>query len=252
MTLVNGVLGPIDSRTLGVTLMHEHVCSASAGIWQTWPELLGGREPFINRAAGILEQARREAGIQTFVDVTPIDLGRDVPLMQEVAQRSGMQIVACTGHWLDVSRTMAARSIEELASLFTREIEEGIEFTQVRAGIIKVANDIEGITEAGEKILRAAARTHRRTGVPISTHTHAASEIGNRQADIFESEGVELHRVYIGHSNDSTDVAYLSGLMDRGCWLGLDRYPGGRVSGPKWEGAPPSSSAYSISVTPSR
>jgi phosphotriesterase-related protein len=235
MALVNGVLGPIDSADLGLTLMHEHVFSASAGIWQSWPELLGGREHFVAYAADILERARTEAGVRTFVDVTPIDLGRDIPIMREVAERSGVQIIPCTGHWLDVSRTIAARSIDELAALFTREIEAGIDGTQVRAGIIKVANDIEGVTEAGEKLLRAAARTHLRTGVPISTHTHATSEIGSRQADIFESEGVDLRRVYIGHSNDSTKIAYLSGLLDRGCWLGLDRYPGGRVSGPKWE-----------------
>jgi phosphotriesterase-related protein len=235
MALLNGTLGPIDSADLGLTLMHEHVFSASAGIWQSWPELLGGRQQFIEYAAGILQRARTEAGVRTFVDVTPIDLGRDVPIMQEVAERSGVQIIACTGHWLDVSRSMAARSIDELIAWFTREIEAGVDGTEVRAGIIKVANDVEGITEAGEKLLRAAARTHLHTGVPISTHTHAASEIGNRQADIFESEGVDLRRVYIGHSNDSTNITYLTGLMDRGCWLGLDRYPGGRVSGPKWE-----------------
>jgi phosphotriesterase-related protein len=45
-----------------------------------------------------------------------------------------------------------------------------------------------------------------------------------------------LNRAYIGHSNDDTDLDYLLGLLDKGVWLGLDRYPGGRVPGtPKWE-----------------
>lgn len=235
MASVNGVLGSIDAKDLGLTLMHEHICATSAGIWRAWPELLGGRDAFVERCVGILKQAQTEAGVRTFVDVTPIDLGRDIRLMQEVARRSGMQIIPCTGHWLDISRSVASRTADELATYFTREIEDGIEGTAVRAGVIKVANDVEGVTEVGEKLLRAAARAHRRTGVPISTHTHAPSRVGARQADIFDEEGVDLRRVYVGHSNDTTDLDYLTGLMRRGCWLGLDRYPGGRVSGPKWE-----------------
>jgi phosphotriesterase-related protein len=234
MASVNGVLGRIDTQDLVLTLMHEHICAASAGILRAWPELLGGREALIEHCAGILQQARAEAGVRTIVDVTPLDLGRDIQLMQEVARRSGVQVIACTGHWLDISRSIASRTVDELAAFFIREIEDGIEGTDVRAGIIKVANDVEGVTEVGEKLLRAVARAHRRTHVPISTHTHAPSRIGSRQADIFEDEGVDLRRVYVGHSNDSTDLDYLSSLMRRGCWLGLDRYPGGRVAGPKW------------------
>jgi len=42
MTKINSVLGPIDSKDLGFTLMHEHVLSAFAGIYQNYPEFLGG------------------------------------------------------------------------------------------------------------------------------------------------------------------------------------------------------------------
>jgi predicted metal-dependent phosphotriesterase family hydrolase len=44
MSTINGVLGPLDTADLGFTLMHEHVAGASAGFWQVWPELFGGRE----------------------------------------------------------------------------------------------------------------------------------------------------------------------------------------------------------------
>ena len=36
-------------------------------------------------------------GVATFVDPCPMDLGRDVEFMAEVAQRSGMQIICATG-----------------------------------------------------------------------------------------------------------------------------------------------------------
>ena len=78
--------------------------------------------------------------------------------------------------------------------------------TGVKAGIIKCATDEPGVTPDVERILRAAAKAHRATGVPISTHTHAASEVGLKQQDVFESEGVDLSRVVIGHSGDTEDT----------------------------------------------
>jgi phosphotriesterase-related protein len=215
--------------------MHEHLCCTSPGIWQVWPELLGGRERVIERCTEILKQARDEADVRSFVDLTTFDLGRDIRLIQEVARGSGVHIIVCTGHHMDPNRTVAARDVDELVEWFVREIESGIEGTDVRAGIIKVANDVEGVPEQGERFLRAAARAHRRTRVPISTHSYAPGEVGTQQVRTFEQEGVDLHRVCIGHSNDSTDLDYLTGLLDRGCWLGMDRFPGGRTFGPNWE-----------------
>jgi predicted metal-dependent phosphotriesterase family hydrolase len=47
---------------------------------------------------------------------------------------------------------------------------------------------------------------------------------------------VDLNPVYIGHSNDDTDLGYLLGLLEKGVWLGMDRYPGARIPGtPDWE-----------------
>jgi phosphotriesterase-related protein len=75
-----------------------------------------------------------------------------------------------------------------------------------------------------ERVLRASAKAHRATGVPISTHTHAASEVGLKQQDIFESEGVDLSRIVIGHSGDTEDTDYLEKLCGRGSFIGMDRF----------------------------
>jgi phosphotriesterase-related protein len=108
-----------------------------------------------------------------------------------------------------------------------REIEEGIEGTGIKAGIIKVASDRGGVTPPQEVILRAAARAQHRTGIPISIHTWSPDRVGEQQVRILQEEGVELNRVYIGHSNDDTDLDYLLGLLDKSVWLRMDRYPGG-------------------------
>jgi phosphotriesterase-related protein len=214
--------------------MHEHLCSTSPGFWQAWPGLFGGREAYVEKCVGILKQAKQE-GVETFVDVTTFDLGRDIRLIREVAEKSGVNIIACTGHWIDPSRSMNARSVEELTEFFTMEIQQGIEGTDIKAGIIKVANDEPGVTEFGEKVLRAAARTHKTTGVPITTHSHAKLRLGEPAAKIFEEEGVEPSRVTIGHSDDTDSMGYLTGLLKRGYWLDMDRLPFGVFFPPTFE-----------------
>ena len=65
---------------------------------------------------------------------------------------------------------------------------------------------------------------HRQTGVPISTHTHARKRVGLDQQRVFREEGVDLTRVVIGHSGDTTDLDYLEELIAAGSYLGMDRF----------------------------
>ncbi len=99
--------------------------------------------------------------------------------------------------------------------MFVRDITDGIADTGVKAGILKCATDEPGVTPGVERVLRAVAQAHRATGVPISTHTHARTRRGLEQQRIFAEEGVDLSRVVIGHSGDTTDLDYLEAVMAR-------------------------------------
>ena len=233
MAAVNSVLGPIDSSEMGFTLAHEHVGTNAAGLRHTYPEFID-RSGIVEQATAALKEAYNE-GLRTMVDLSPFDLGRDVQAMQEVSRGSGVNILCCTGNHLAVPRPFGDVSPDVIAPFYIREIEEGIEETGIKAAIIKVASDRGGITPPQEVVLRAAARTHNQTGTPISTHTWSPDRVGEQQVKILEEEGVDLSRVYIGHSNDDFDLDYLLGLLDKGVWLGLDRYPGGRAGTPNWE-----------------
>jgi phosphotriesterase-related protein len=233
MPTVNTVLGPVQTTDLGFTLIHEHVGTNAAGLRHTYPEFID-REGLLEQSATAMQEAYRE-GVRTIVEVSTFDLGRDINLIQEVSRRSGIQIIAATGNHLAVPRPFGEVSPDVIAPLYIKEIEEGIEGTGIKAGIIKVASDRGGITPPQEVILRAAARTHHHTGLPISTHTWSPDRVGEQQVRILEEEGVDLSRVYIGHSNDDTDLDYLLGLLQKGVWLGMDRYPGGHRPGtPDW------------------
>ena len=61
-------------------------------------------------------------------------------------------------------------------------------------------------------------------------HSYPTGHVAKRQIEIFREEGVDLGQVKIDHCNDTTDTEYLEWILDQGCFLGLDRYPGRFVS----------------------
>ena len=78
------------------------------------------------------------------------------------------------------------------------------------------------MTPAEDKVFKAAARASKATGIPIETHTNSRRRAGEKQAEIFEAEGVSPARVSLGHSDDTDDMNYLIGLAKRGYTLGMD------------------------------
>jgi len=232
MATVETVLGPVDANQLGWTLSHEHVLVGMGEDNHHYPWMFNWEA---SRANAIAELSEAKAGgIDTIIDLTTPDLGRDVDFVRDVSRASGMQVVMATGIWRDVPRSFWTRDIDEIADIFVREIEVGINDTGVKAGCIKVANDMGGVTPEGERILRGAARACKRTGCPISTHQWAPEKVGQRQLEIFIEEGAPLDRVAIGHSADTTDADYLEGLLKAGVFLSMDRYPGA-AGRPNWQ-----------------
>ncbi|HVX17208.1 MAG TPA: hypothetical protein VHA73_04175 [Acidimicrobiales bacterium] len=230
MTEIQTVRGPIDSATIGVTLMHEHVFVLNSEFLENdpnWDEEA--------RVADAIEQLGvfREIGVDTIVDPTCIGLGRYIPRIQRIAEQVDVQIVAATGIYTygDMpfyfhfrSAALTGGDHDPIVDYFVKDITEGIAGTGVKAGIIKCATEENGVTPAIERVLRAVAGAHRRTGVPITTHTHAGTERGLDQQRIFLEEGVDLRNVVIGHSGDTADLDYLMKLMDAGSTIGMDRF----------------------------
>jgi len=228
MAKINTVLGAIDSKDMGFTLSHEHMISAFTGIYKDFPSLLGSGD-LMDRVVADLKQAK-DGGVNTIVDATTPDLGRDIEFIAEASKRSGVNIIVTSGWWLEIPGFLRSVSSDQLADQFVREIEDGISGTKIKAGVLKSASDMNGVKPEEEVILRAVARAHKRTGVPIMLHSYPAGQVGRQQINILKQEGVDLHRVKIDHSNDTADVEYLSWLCDQGCFLGLDRYPGRGVT----------------------
>ncbi|MBE0608111.1 MAG: phosphotriesterase-related protein [Dehalococcoidia bacterium] len=232
MSTIETALGPIDAARLGVVLSHEHVLVSMGEDNHHYPWRYDWDATRANAIRELTEA--NQGGIDTLIDLTTPDLGRDVEYVRDVSRASGMNVVVATGIWRDIPRSFWTRDIDEIADIFVREIEVGIGDSGIKAGCIKVANDMGGVSPEGERILRGAARALKRTGCPISTHHWAPEEVGRRQVDVFQDEGAPMDRIAIGHSADTTDVAYLEELLKTGVYLSMDRYPGA-AGRPNWE-----------------
>ena len=227
MTTVNSVLGSIDVRDIGFTLMHEHVLLGFARVYEDYSELLGDNP--LERVVNELKKAK-DGGVDTIVDATTTDLGRNVNFVAEASRLSGVNIIAVSGWWLEEPRFFQGASIEQLTEIFVREVTDGIAGTGIKAGILKAASDYGDVTPQAQIILRAVGRAHLKTGVPIMLHSYSPGQVGRQQLAILQEEGVNPRGIKLDHSNDTTDVEYLTWLLEQGCYLGLDRYPGGATS----------------------
>jgi phosphotriesterase-related protein len=222
MAKINGVLGELDTAELGFTLMHEHVLVVGWSMRQAFPWWLD-RAAHVKHAVAEA-RAARERGVRTIVDLTPINLGRDIDVIREVAEKAGVQIVAATGFYWTEEPWFQGWEADQLVEFLLPDITRGIQGTNVKAGIIKAATDHLGVTPLNRKLLQVAARLHRATGVPVSTHTDVHTHTGLAQQDVFAAEGVDLRRVVIGHCGDTEDVAHLEQILHRGSFIGMDRF----------------------------
>lgn len=236
MATVETVRGPVDTSSLGTTLMHEHVFAVSTehlqnyGIGRWWDEE--------HRVTDAITRLRSVAaqGVRTFVDPTVMGLGRYIPRIQRInAEVPDLNIIVATGYYGYVEAPMpfflrAPGGIlddggpDPLALEFVRDLTVGIADTGVKAAFLKCAVEHPEVAPGVERVARAVAYAHLQTGAPITVHTNALEQTGGWALTLFQSLGVDPAKVVIGHSGDSGDLDYLTSLADTGAILGMDRF----------------------------
>lgn len=226
MTDVQTTAGPVPAADLGRTLGHEHVQIVSESLAAQFPRVYDAEASFAQAVERL--QAVKAHGVQAIVDPTVMDLGRDIRFIARVAEATGLHIVPATGvygvMYRFLPRYFTALEPDALADLFVADIETGIQGTEIKAAFLKCAVDEPGIVDDVEKILRAIARAHQRTGAPIMAHSHPGSGRGLEICDLFADEGVDLGRVQIAHTGDTDDLDYIERVLERGVFIGVDRY----------------------------
>lgn len=230
MADVQTVTGPIDSSELGRTYAHEHVFVLGEEHrlnYQDWDEAA-----MVEKAVADLTELKG-LGIDTIMDPTVLGLGRYIPRIQEIARRIDLRIIAATGlytyneipfqfHYTGPG--LLFDQPEPLTEMFVKDLTEGIADTGVRAAFLKCAIEEQGLTPGVERVMRAVGQAHVRTGAPITVHTNPHTRSGLEAQRVLREEGVDLAKVVIGHSGDSTDLDYLKEVADAGSILGMDRF----------------------------
>jgi phosphotriesterase-related protein len=230
MPPINTVLGTITPGQVGTTLMHEHMVLAFPG----WENDSLSLHFDLMEMADVCSQTLgkvKEYGVKTVVDATPAELYRNVELDKIVSERTGLNIICATGAYTEFGgvpsyfrfRGELMDIVTELYESFMQELTVGIGKTGVKAGVIKVATGKGSISSYEERVLRAAARAQKETGVPILTHTEAGT-MGPEQVDILVGEGVNPKKIVVGHMCGNSDMQYQLDVISKGAYTGFDRW----------------------------
>lgn len=230
MKFVNCVSESKASNQLGRTLMHEHFLFGYCGF--QGDATLGGfnEEAYTDACIQAVKDARAY-GIETIVDATTNECGRNVRFLKKISDMTGMNIICSTGYYFQAESSYAywnfrkgfADIEQEIYELMLTEVTKGIEGTDIKAGVIKLASSLNEITPMEEHFFKAAARVQRDTGVVIITHTQQGT-MGPEQADLLISNGASPDKIAIGHMCGSTNIAYHEEVLKKGVYVNLDRF----------------------------
>ena len=232
--MIRTVLGDIIPEALGFTLCHEHLFGRP-------PPEFAEADLCLNDEASALRELQdfKEAGGAAVVEMTTPDYGRSAAVLGRLSQRSGVHIVAATGFNKAkfADRYASCLTEDALVAWMVKEVSEGVEEPPAfvadflaegsrkaaRVGLIKASSSLGGPTKDEEKVMRAAARAHKTTGAPVSTHTEKATW-ALEQATFLTEHGVSPKKLLIGHLDFNPDLAYLSEIASLGVYLGLDQF----------------------------
>lgn len=243
------VLGPLEARELGLTLVHEHLLFDFRAYWEP-PDAAGDTalaeqnlaiehlgklryNPFLfkdNLLHGDVRLAIDEVsaftayGGKTVVDPTNASLGRDPRALCKISRRTGLHIVMGAGYYTEIALgSRFTRSIDDLCDELIRELERGVGETGVRAGLIGEIGTSSPLTSNETRSLQAATRAQAHTGAPLMVHLDGWGREGHRVLDIVAGEGGDLSRTILCHMNPSCeDSAYQISLAERGAYVEYD------------------------------
>lgn len=216
--MIRTVLGDIAPESLGITMCHEHLSMDLSGV--------RGDEDSTFRDSNLLlpELERMTAyGVNAVVEVSTIDMGRDVLALREYAVSTGLHIIASTGFYLQAYHPafLADAGAEEIARIFITELTQGIGETGIRAGLVgEVATGRGAMTPEEENVLHAAALASASTGCAVSTHCDMGT-LGLEQARLL-GRHMKAENAILGHLDLVDDTEYHKRVLDEGVNIAFD------------------------------
>ncbi|MBI5952292.1 MAG: phosphotriesterase-related protein [Chloroflexi bacterium] len=218
---IRTILGDISPSELGVTTCHEHL------IWSV-PEPYADEDPdlgFDSIPAAVAElRYFKTAGGSALVEMTTAEIGRCPVEMRQIAEASGLHVIAATGHHKEKfsAASLAGKSVDEIADGIITDITLGMSGTNIKAGVIKAASSQNTATNSERRVIHAVGLAHKATGAPVSTHTEAGT-FAVEQAKLLNEAGVPFEHTLIGHLDRGLPRETYLALARLGVYLGFDQ-----------------------------
>lgn len=219
--IIRTVKGDVAADSLGLVLPHEHLFVDLRGPLvegygvadpeAVWPVM----KPYLDAIEAI--------GVTAFVDCAPMGVGRNIGVLRYLAERTPIHIIAPTGVYKEgfIPADLLDVSAEYLTDLWVRELAEGMDGTDSKAGFIKVALVDNGPTEIEIRNLKAAAAASLQTGAVVASHT-IGGKAARQEMDILEGVGLDLRRFIWVHAHTEPDGAVHIEAAKRGAWVEFD------------------------------
>ena len=211
-------------KDLGITLMHEHVLVDFIGADKIGP----GRYDPEEAAQAALPRLRQiqKLGCRTFVECTPAYLGRDPRLLRRLSRETGLRILSNTGYYgAQAGKFLPAHArsetAQQLAARWIAEWEQGIEGTGIRPGLLKTSVNRAPLPEMDARLIRAAALTHKATGLTLASHTGEGAA-ALEELDMLQAERVPADAFIWVHAQSEKDGAFHVRAAERGAWVEFD------------------------------
>jgi phosphotriesterase-related protein len=219
--IIQTVKGNIPADLLGLILPHEHLFVDLRG-----PLAPGYAQADLEVVVRVIQPylaAIEAAGVTAFVDCAPVGVGRNVAVLRRLAESTPIHIIAPTGRYREglIPTELIGLSAAELAEIWFRELTEGMEGTDSRAGFIKIAMSDDGPTPLEITSLKAAVLASRRTGAVVASHTIGGA-VARREMDILEAEGHDMRRFIWVHAHTEPNTAIHIEAARRGVWVEFD------------------------------
>ena len=217
------VRGKIRPSEMGLSLTHEHVLvdmeTGASG------EFLWDREAVKKVVLPYLNEAKTH-GCQAFFDFTPSYVGKDVRLLGELADATGLHIITNTGYYganknKHIPEHAYKESAQQLAARWIQDFREGMQGTKIKPGFIKTAVAKGPLSTFHQKLVKAAALTHLKTGLTIASHTGPGVP-ALQQIKLLRELGVSPTAFVWTHAQNEEDRSMHIQAASHGAWISLD------------------------------
>lgn len=201
-------------------MAHEHITAFGPNV-----ATMAVRQKLTELVVPQLQRLREQFGCNTLVECTCVpSYGRDPETYAMVARQAGFHVIASTGFYCRLHNPywMQHASIQQLVTYWQEEVENGMDGTTVKPGILKASLTPDALDDNDHYALyerwhEALAVVHHETGLPITTHS--GGPILSRHLEMLTRHGVAPEAVVLGHAANDGKMEYWLPVLEQGAFV---------------------------------